>query len=51
MSSNHPKEINAAAPSRRERLNTLLFQSATLGVPLLALAAFVAPKLPPMQGE
>jgi hypothetical protein len=39
------------APSRRARLQALLFAGAALGTTLLTLGAAAEPKLPPFRGD
>ena len=41
----------ATTPSRRARLEALLFAGASLGATLLTLGATTDPKLPPFKGE
>jgi hypothetical protein len=41
----------APRPSRRARLDALLFTGAALGTTLVTLGAAVEPKLPPFRGE
>jgi hypothetical protein len=43
--------VPSSRPSRRARLEALLFTGAALGTTLLTLGAAVVPKLPPFQGE
>jgi hypothetical protein len=42
---------NGANPSRRNRLDTLLFDGAKLGTTLLSLAVFTEPKFPVLAGD
>jgi hypothetical protein len=42
---------SGANPSKRDRLESLLFSSAKVGTALLGLAVLVGPKVPPLAGE
>lgn len=44
-------DAQAVKPSRRARLEMLLFAGAALGTTVLTLAATMEPKLPPFRGD
>jgi hypothetical protein len=51
---NHKPDLHACdqapRPSRRARLQALLFTGAALGTTVLTLGATIEPKLPPLRG-
>jgi hypothetical protein len=50
--SNHDQlEVSASRPSKRARLQALLFTAASIGTTLLALGMLADTKLPRYQGE
>jgi hypothetical protein len=54
MKKHHPADrtdMRAVKPSRRARLEALLFAGAALGTTVLTLAATVDPKLPLFRGD
>jgi predicted exporter len=48
---NHGLDASASRPSRRERLQALLFTAASMGTTLLALGLLADSKLPMYLGE